>query len=200
MVISSAEVFHMKKSWAVLLFAVIIVLPRGEAHGQVSFYGELAANYMNNGPYANFLYGGSAGVLFEGPRMSKERIILSGDLQSNFVLNNTEPGPPATFFSPGETYDALTIGPRLSVDSHLLKLTPYVQMNVGFARYHDPISHSSTDAVLGGQIGVARPLTSHFDALLEYSYSSFGYNFSYYHPQTFSAGVIFHLARRTSTF
>jgi len=185
----------MKNKWAGLIFALAITAPP-IVHAQISMYGAATANYMNNGPYANFLYGGTAGVIFGGPALFKQRVVLSADVQGNFVFNNTEPGPPASFLSPGELYDAVTVGPRLSLAPRFLNLSPYVQMNVGFARYHDPVSHSSTDSVLGGQVGVTRRLASHFDALLDYSYSTFGYNFGYYHPQTFSVGLVYRLAGR----
>jgi hypothetical protein len=93
-------------------------------------------------------------------------------------------------------YDAITIGPRLALTPHFFKLSPYVQGNLGFARYHDPNTHSATDNVFGGQAGVTRRLTSRFDAVVDYSYSYFGFNSGFYHPQTFSVGAVYHFAKR----
>jgi opacity protein-like surface antigen len=163
---------------------------------QTSVYAEASASYLDNGPYTDFLEGGTAGVLVDLARGWRNRITFSADLQGTFLFNNTEPGPSSMFYTAGEMYDAVTIGPRLSMSPHFFKLAPYVQMNLGFARYHDPVTRSTTDNVYGGQTGVTRRLTSRFDAVLDYSYTRFGYNTNYYSPQTFSLGAVYHFTKR----
>jgi hypothetical protein len=185
------------KSWngASVLLAVAIMISAKAALAQASVYVEGSAYFLNNGPYTDFLEGGKAGVLFNLAQVWNDRITLSADFQGDFGYNGTEPAG-GNYNSPGESYDALTVGPRVSLKPLFYKLAPYAQLNIGFARYGDPINHSSTDTVVGGQAGVTRRLTPRFDAVLDYSYSYFGYNFGYYNPQSFSAGVVYHFAKR----
>jgi opacity protein-like surface antigen len=162
------------------------------SQAQVAAYGEFTADYLNGGPNTNFLYGGSAGILLDGPK-AFNKILLSAAIQGNFAYSGaTSPKAP---FSTGEAYDAATIGPRATF-APFLKLAPYIQFNVGFARYHDNFTHSTTDYVFGGQAGVTRRLTPHLDAVLDYSYSEFGYNSGVYSPQSFSVGALYHFAIR----
>lgn len=185
------------KRWncAGVLLAVAMVVSAKAAQAQASVYVEGSAYYLNSGPYTDFLEGGKAGVLFDLAQIWRDRIALSADFQGDLGYNGSKPAG-GNYNSPGESYDALTVGPRLSLKPVFYKLAPYVQMNIGFARYGDPISHSSTDTVVGGQAGVTRRLTPRFDAVLDYSYSYFGYNFGYYTPQSFSAGVVYHFSKR----
>lgn len=181
-----------KLSWLVAALSIAMLVSAKESQAQASVYGEGTANYLNNGPYTDFLSGGVAGVLINLTEAWHERIIISADVQGNFVLSGTEP----TGYSNNETYDAITLGPRFSLTPHFFKLAPYVQFNAGFGRYHDPNVHSATDNVFGVQGGVTRRLTSRFDGVLDYSYSRFGYNANYYSPQTFSIGALYHFSRR----
>jgi opacity protein-like surface antigen len=186
-----------KLDWRIVLVAAAVALisvPVSQA--QTSVYAEGTANFLDNGPYTDFLSGGTAGVLIDVAQIWKDRITFSADIQGNFVYSNTRPANLGPAYSEGETFDAVTVGPRLSLAPHFFKLAPYVQANIGFARYHDPLTHSATDNLIGGQAGVTRRLTSHFDALVDYSYSRFGYDAAYYNPQTFSVGVIYHFAKR----
>lgn len=185
-----------KLDWRIVLLAAVALIPVRTLQAQTSIYVQGTADYLDNGPATDFLSGGTAGVLIEVAQARKDRIALSADVQANFVYNNTHPASIGTGYSQGETYDAITVGPRLSLAPHFFKLSPYVQANVGFARYHDPIHHSATDNLIGGQVGATRRLTSRFDASVDYSYSRFGYDAAYYNPQTFSVGVVFHLAKR----
>jgi hypothetical protein len=43
---------------------------------------------------------------------------------------------------------------------------------------------------------VTRQLTPRFDAMVDYSYSRFGYMSDFYNPQTFSVGIVYHLVKR----
>jgi len=164
------------------------------ARAQIAVYAEGSANYMNNGPYADFLYSGTTGVVIGLAEIWHNRVVLSGDVQGNFGFNNSHPS--IATFSSNETYNAITVGPRIGLKPHFFKLAPYIQGNIGFARYHDPITHSTTDAVFGGEGGVARQITPRFDAVIDYSYSYFAYNSGYYNPQTFGVGIAYHFTKR----
>jgi opacity protein-like surface antigen len=185
-----------KASWLVLLLSVAVLGAGKMAHAQISIYGAATADRLNSGPYTDFLEGGTAGVLAELGKGWHNRLTLSADLQGNFVYDNSTPHSTSAFYTKDEMYDAITIGPRISLAPYFFKLAPYVQMNLGFARYHDPNTRSTTDNVLGGGAGVTRQLTSRFDAVVDYSYSHFGYNSGFYNPQTFSVGAMYHFTKR----
>jgi len=185
-----------KLNWLILLLAVGTLGSGNAAQAQAALYGEATADYLNSGPYTDFLEGGTAGILVDLAQGWHSRIKFSADLQGNFVYNDSKSSLGVPAFTAGEMYDAITIGPRLSLAPRFFKLSPYVQGNIGFARYHDPVTRSTTDNVFGGQAGVTRRLTPRFDAVVDYSYSYFGYNFSFYHPQTFSVGAMYHFTKR----
>ena len=182
-----------KINWPVGLLLVAMLASGVRAHGQVSLYGEGTADYLKGGPDTNFLYGATTGVLIDGPQLIHNKLLVSADFQGNFVY---ESGAGGTYLAAGEQYDAITLGPRFTLVRTFFKLQPYAQFNVGFARYHDPTIHSTTDSVYGVQGGVTRRLTPRFDALVDYSYSQFGYDSNYYNPQTISAGLVYHFVKR----
>jgi len=183
-------------SWLVLLLLVALLGQGTAARAQVAVYGEATADYLNSGPYTDFAEGGTAGILVDLRKGWHDHITVSADLQGNFAYNNSKSSLGVSAFTAGERYDVVTIGPRLSLAPHFFKLSPYVQVNVGFARYHDPVTRSTSDNLIGGQAGVTRQLSSHFDAVADYSYSNFGYNAGFYHPQSFSVGAMYHFAKR----
>lgn len=176
----------------ILLLSVAMLAPAVKSHAQASVYVEGTADYLANGPYTDFLTGGTAGLMFDVVQTWHDNLTISVDFQGDFSVSGTEPAGN----SDRETYDALTVGPRFALKPHFFQLAPYAQFNVGFARYWDPLSHSTTDNVIGGQAGVTRRLSSRFDGVVDYSYSHYGYNFGYYSPQTFSVGVVYHFVKR----
>jgi hypothetical protein len=185
-----------KVSWLVLLLSVAALGATKAAQAQIALYGEATANRLNSGPYTDFVEGGTAGLLVDMKTGWHDRLTFSADLQGNFAYNNSKSSLGIPAFTAGEMYDAVTIGPRLSLKPHFFKLSPYVQGNLGFARYHDPVTRSTTDNVIGAQAGATRQLTARFDAVVDYSYSYFGYNAGFYHPQSFSVGAVYHFTRR----
>jgi hypothetical protein len=184
------------KIWLVLLLAVGTLVAGKAAQAQVALYGEATADYLNSGPYTDFLDGGTAGLLVDLAQGWHSRITFSANLQGNFAYNNSQSSLGVPAFTAGEMYDAVTIGPRLSLAPHYFHLAPYLQANIGFARYHDPVTRSITDNVFGGEAGVTRRLTPRFDAVVDYSYSYYGYSSGFYHPQTFSVGAMYHFTKR----
>jgi Outer membrane protein beta-barrel domain len=182
----------MKKLSTGLLALLAMLGASLTAHAQVSFYGEFSADYLKGGPQTDVLYGGAGGVVFDGPKVLHDVLLFSGDIQVNSGYSSAGGGGYRT----GEEYTALTFGPRVTLERTILKFAPYGQFNVGFARYDDNFSHSSTDNVYGVQVGATRKISPRLDFLADYSYSNYGYNIRQYTPQTFGVGVAFHLTKR----
>ena len=149
-------------SWALLALLAVVLAPH-TLQAQVSTYAEFTSGYLPGGTQADFLYGGTAGFIIDGPRLFRS-VVLSADIQSRFVTSS------------GEGLDSITAGPRVSLLTHFAKLAPFAEFNVGFARYHDNTTTGTTDGIFGGEFGVTRQLSSRVDAILDYSYSSYGYN------------------------
>jgi hypothetical protein len=175
----------MKYGWVVLLVLAGVMLPNA-AQAQTSVYAEFTASNLQGGPKGDYLYGGQAGVLIDGPTLFHQ-VLLQADIQGRFVTKN------------GEALNAVLVGPRFSVapkKKYFYKLSPFAEFNVGFARYNDGSNNSSTDGLFSTQGGVTRPITSHLDAVLDYSYAFYGYNFGCYQPQSYSGGVLYHFTKR----
>ena len=175
----------MKFGWAVLLLLVGLAVPR-VSQAQVAIYGEGTASDLNGGLGNNFLYGGTVGVLYDGPTILK-RAVLSADIQARDVEQN------------GERLIGVTVGPRFSFPLKKWKLTPYGEFNVGFARYraaNGQPSFSTTDDLWQAEMGVSKQLTPRFDVVADFDYSQYGASNGEYNPKTFSAGVIFHFVKR----
>jgi hypothetical protein len=173
----------MKLGWVVLLVAGV-VMPVAAAHGQAAVYAEFSAGQLSGGPQGDYLYGGQGGVTIDGPKIL-HHVQVQADIQARFVQKN------------GEALDALLLGPRFSVaPKHLFKLSPFAEFNVGFARYNDGANNSTTDYLFGVQGGVTRPITGHLDAVVDYSWTQYGYNYGFYQPQMYSAGAVYHFVKR----
>jgi opacity protein-like surface antigen len=169
-------------------FVVLLVglaTPRA-LRAQVSVYAEGSASDLQGGPAGDYLYGGTAGVLLDGPAILK-RAVLSVDIQTRDVDNN------------GERLVGVAVGPRVSLPVHRFKLNPYGEFMVGFARYRASTAtnaENTTDNQWQVNMGVSRALSSRLDAVADYSYSQYGANNGEYNPKSYSAGVIFHLIKR----
>ena len=107
-----------RMNWLVLLLTVGTLAAGKTAQAQVALYGEAAADYLNSGPYTDFLEGGTAGLLVDLAQGWHSRITFSADLQGNFVYNDSKSSLGVPAFTAGEMYDAITIGPRLSMAPH----------------------------------------------------------------------------------
>ena len=79
---------------------------------------------MQQGPGGDYLYGGTLGLLYEGPHVFKG-VYLSADVQARYVTRN------------GERLVGAAVGPRISLAIRKLRLDPYGEFLVGFARYRD---------------------------------------------------------------
>lgn len=183
--------FSARRCFLIALRSLFLVLLAGvaipdRAHAQFSTYLELTASELHNGPSGDYLYGGTAGALLDGPTLFNKAVV-SADLQVRDVLNG------------GERLVGVAIGPRFSVPLKTLKLTPYAEFMVGFARYrasNAPGAENTTDEQWQTNAGVSRGLSVHLDIVADFSYSQYGANFGQYHPKSYSAGVIYHFAKR----
>jgi hypothetical protein len=175
----------MKYGWIALAVLGLVVALPGAASGQVSVYAEFSASQLSGGPQGDYLYGGQGGVMIQGPTLL-HAVLVQADIQGRFVQKN------------GESFDAILIGPRLSVapKKYLLKLSPFVEFNVGYGRYNTGANLATTDSLFGVQGGVSRPVSKHLDVVLDYSWADYGYNSSYFEPQSYSSGVIYHFVKQ----
>jgi Outer membrane protein beta-barrel domain len=173
----------MKRGWIVFLLLVGFAAPV-VSHAQVSAYGEFSASRFFGPPtQQEYLYGVTAGVLIDGPLMA-HKVLLSGDIQGRFLGKN------------GERSDGLTVGPRISFEIHKMKLSPFAEFLVGFARFNDGNNNSSTDGAIQMNGGVTRQLSPRWDAVVDYSYSQFYYNGGEFNPKTLSLGAVYHFVKR----
>jgi opacity protein-like surface antigen len=161
----------------------------GSAKAQVSVYGEFSVSDLHNLVSTDYLYGGTAGLLYDGPTVFKH-LLISADIQGRFVRKS----PTASLNA--ELYNGITVGPRFSVP---LKhgISPYGEFLVGFARYDSgAVGGSTTDSTIQVNAGVAKKLTSRFDLVADYSYAQYYGLGGQYNPKTYSIGGIFHFTRR----
>jgi hypothetical protein len=171
-------------AWVILLSAALAA--PCASYAQIGVYVEGTASDLQQGPGGNYLYGGTVGLLAEGPRFWKIAH-LSADIQSRFVTNA------------GERLVGVAVGPRLSLSINKLHLAPYGEFMVGFARYRDsaaPGALNTTDNQWQANGGVVRRLSPRLDAVVDYDYSQYGTENGKYNPKHFSAGIIFHIVRQ----
>jgi hypothetical protein len=175
--------FAMSFGKVVLLVLAVLTMPCA-ALAQTAVYAEFSASNLQGGPQGNYLYGAQAGVLVDGPTLF-HHILLQADIQGRFVHVN------------GEALNSVLVGPRISIaPKHVFGLEPFAEFNVGFGRYNDGSNNSTTDGLFSTQGGLTKQITPHIDALVDYSYAFYGYNFGIYQPQTYSAGVMYHFTKR----
>jgi hypothetical protein len=172
----------MKFGWVVLLVLAAVTAPLA-AKAQASAYAEFTASKLAGGPKGDYLYGTSIGVIVDGPRLF-HKVLLSADVQGRFVSHS------------GESLNGLTIGPRFSAQTHFLKLAPFAEFLVGFARYNDGSNNATSDNKFQINGGVTRPISSRLDALVDYSYAQYGTANGQYNPKSFSGGIVYHFVKR----
>jgi len=184
--------FGMKFGRSVALSLFGIVLLGGAWHSagaQAALYGEFSVSDLHNLVSTDYLYGGTAGVLYDGPTIFKH-VLVSANIQGRFLRKSQS--APLT----AELYNGVAIGPRFSVP---LKhgISPYGEFLVGFARYNSgAIGGSTTDSTIEINAGVAKRLTPHFDLVADYSYAQYYGLGGEYNPKTYSVGGIFHFTKR----
>jgi hypothetical protein len=173
----------MKLGWVVLLVLAGVIAPQA-ARAQAAVYGEFSVSDLHNLVSTDLLYGATTGVLIDGPTMF-HRVVLAGDIQGRFVHKS------------GESLDGLTIGPRFELPLKKLKLTPYGEFMVGFARYNNPNNGGpTTDSTIQLNMGVSKQVSPRWDAVADYSYSQYYALGGQYNPKTYSIGGIFYFEKR----
>jgi len=191
----------MKFSWAVVLLLMVgFAMPRA-SQAQVSVYVQGGASNMNSDPPygvgGQYLYGGTAGLVYDGPTVFKHAVI-SADIQTRFVTNA------------GERLVGAMVGPRFTFPVKKFKLQPYGELMVGFARFRSSTSNGpqnvptlgTTNALnttdnewqVGG--GIAKQLTSHLDVVVAADFAEYGANNGEYNPITMEGGVVWHFTKR----
>ncbi len=159
------------------------------AGAQAALYGEFSVSDLHNVVSTDYLYGGTAGLLYDGPTLFKH-LLASADIQGRFLRKSQ-----ATPLN-AELYNGVSIGPRFSFP---LKhgFSPFGEFLVGFARYDSGAVHgSTTDATIQINGGVAKRLTPRFDAVADFSYAQYYGLGGQYNPKTYSVGGIFHFTKR----
>jgi len=176
----------MKYGWVLLLLLVAGIAPR-KAKGQAEVYGDFSVMSLNNGINADLLYGGTTGLVIDGPTW--HRMVISADIQGRFVCKS------------GESLNGAAAGPRFSFPLKKHGLTPYGEFLVGFARYNNSIYKyepmgSTTDGQIQINMGVAKKVSPRWDISADYSYSQYYALGGEYNPKTFGVGAVFHFVKR----
>jgi opacity protein-like surface antigen len=159
----------------------VAVAPRAEA--QVAAYGEFNGALFTNSA-ANYALGGTAGVVVDTVTPFRH-LVIATDLQGRFLNDSVE------------SLNGGSLGARVKVPMFKGRLTPYGDFLIGFARYNNASAKiSTTEFTYQADGGVAKQLTSHWDAVLEYSYEQFSVLGGPSNPQTFSIGAMYHFTKR----
>lgn len=166
----------------IVALAAGVVAPK-TAHSQVSFYGDFSASKLTYHSNTNVLYGPTVGAFVDIKTLGPVK--FSGDLRGSFVGAN------------GIRLDGVVVGPRVATSVKFLKLKPYAEFMVGFARYNNglnTVASSSSDAEIQVNGGVDRSVAKLIDwRVFEYSYAQYYGLGGQYNPKTFSTGIVFHL-------
>jgi hypothetical protein len=172
-----------------LVGAVILAVSWHSSSAQAALYGEFSVSDLHNLVSTDYLYGGSAGLLYDGPTLFKH-VLASANLQGRF-LRKSQTSP-----LNAELYNGISIGPRFSFP---LKhgISPFGEFLVGFARYDSGAVHgSTTDSTIQINGGVAKKITPRLDVVADFSYAQYYGLGGQYNPKTYSVGGVFHFTRR----
>ncbi len=182
----------MKFGWAVLLlWAGLAVAGKSQGQGSASVYAEFNTSRFHNLVSDTYLNGATAGLVFDV--LKGRGMMLSGDLQGRFLAGA------------GRQYSSASIGPRVSVPVRPFHLVPYGEFLLGYARFSGNAQDASFNTSAGNQTtdseiqlnaGVSKQVSPHFAAMVEYSYSQFYAYGGQFNPKTFSAGAVYHFAKR----
>jgi len=176
----------MKYGWVVLLLLVAGIAPR-KAEAQAEVYGQFTVSDLKNLYSTDLLYGGTAGLLVDGPTW--HHMLISADIQARFVGKS------------GESLDGAAVGPRFSFPMKKHGITPYAEFLVGFARYNNTIytyqpMGATTDSQIQINGGVAKRVSPRWDISADFSYSQYYALGGEYNPKSFGVGAIYHFVKR----
>ena len=165
-----------------LAIPLFVLLP-ASVHAQLGLYGSFTAaklNALNNG---NYLYGGTFGAYLASGRA----LILSvgGDIRGSFANGG------------GTGFDSGSIGPRVSLNLHVLPIHPYVEalVGIGHATFASAPENNITKFEYQFLGGVDFTIFPRVDwRLAEFSYGGFsGLSNDSFHPKSFSTGIVLRL-------
>lgn len=175
----------MKFGWVVLLLLAGVIAP-GSAKAQSAAYGDFSISDFTNLRQTNILPGASLGLLV-GTFPLGRHVEMTGDIQGRFLHKS------------GLSWNGVAVGPRFQFPMQRHGLAPYAEFLIGYARINsqqDGMKSGSTDSEMQVNGGVAKRLTAHWDADLQYSYAQYYALGGEYNPKTFSLGVIYHFTKR----
>ena len=67
-------------SWLAILIFAALLSQSAKSRAQIAIYGTATADYLNSGPYTDFVEGGSAGLVVDLKQGWHDRITFSADL------------------------------------------------------------------------------------------------------------------------
>lgn len=174
----------MARKAALLATGVVLALAPTLARAQASVYAEFSTSDLKGGVQTNYLYGGTTGLLVDGPKLF-HKVLLQANLQGRFVQKY------------GESLYGGTVGPRFVMPFQGKGFRPYAEFLVGFARFDNGVPNNrlvTTDNTFQVGVGATRHIRGRFDGVVDFSYAQYGAENGQYNPHTFGAGILFHLS------
>jgi hypothetical protein len=147
-------------------------------HAQLGLYGSFTTAKLNVTDHNNWIYGGTFGAYLASGRLA---VLSAGvDLRASFLSSSS------TKFNSG------SIGPRVSLNLHVLPIHPYVEATAGVGSATFEPSSSTTKfeyQLLGGADYTILPRIDW--RVAEFSYGGLsGLNGSSFHPKSISTGLV----------
>lgn len=176
----------MKQGWMIAALSLMLIVSRA-AYGQANLYVQFSESKMANLISTQYLPGTTVGVMLEGATIL-HHVLISADIQGRFVDSSSL------------KLNGTVAGPRFSVPMKH-GVAPYGEFMVGFARLYSSMpstnfNGSTTDSEIQINAGLAKRISSHWDATVDYSYAQYYGLGGMYNPKTFSIGTIFHFQKR----
>lgn len=150
-------------------------------HAQLGLYGSFTTAKLNVTSYDNWIYGGTFGAYLASGRLA---LLSAGvDLRASFLTSSS------TKFTSG------AIGPRLSLNLHVLPIHPYVEGTAGVGDATFEPSGGTTKFEYQFLGGVDYTILPRIDwRVAEFSYGGLsGLNGSSFHPKSISTGIVLRL-------
>ncbi len=173
----------MAKKMSRLLALALLALSSVSLQAQLGLYGAFTAQNLGPNSSGYDYYGGAFGAYLASGQLA---LLSAGvDLRGSFANNS------------GNTFDSYSIGPRISLNTHILPIHPYVEATAGVGRLS-----------LGGEsLGSATKFEYQFLGgldftilpridwrIAEFSYGgSSTFNNSSFHPKSLSSGIVLRL-------
>jgi len=167
---------------SLLLLAGAAVAPQAVA--QVAVYGEFSGTDLTNLAGTDDAFGGTVGVVVDGANLGRH-FILATNFQARFVDDSVE------------SLNSGSVGARFEVPMRKGRLIPYGEFMLGFARYNKASAQiSTTDFMIQFNGGVAKQVSPHWDAVVEFSYAQYYALGGQFNPKTVSIGAMYRFTKR----